>query len=205
MNEPILHGIFPTPILIVNIGREFTDDEKSFFDLQKETIVNNLGNITSADNYLMKNKVMADINNELLFALNHYMDKIIVPKDDVKPYITQSWLNWTEKGQFHHRHAHQNSYLSGVLYINTDEEKDKIIFFNDGYEKIHVYSKEWNLFNSKSWFFNVKPGDIIVFPSHLQHMVEPTTSDETRVSLSFNTFLRGKIGDEHQLTELLNL
>jgi uncharacterized protein (TIGR02466 family) len=205
MNEPILHGIFPTPILIVNIGREFTDDEKSFFDLQKETIVNNLGNITSADNYLMKNKVMADINNELLFALNHYMDKIIVPKDDVKPYITQSWLNWTEKGQFHHRHAHQNSYLSGVLYINTDEEKDKIIFFNDGYEKIHVYSKEWNLFNSKSWFFNVKPGDIIVFPSHLQHMVEPTTSDETRVSLSFNTFLRGKIGDERQLTELLNL
>jgi uncharacterized protein (TIGR02466 family) len=205
MNEPILHGIFPTPILIVNIGREFTDDEKSFFDLQKETIVNNLGNITSADNYLMKNKVMADINNELLFALNHYMDKIIVPKDDVKPYITQSWLNWTEKGQFHHRHAHQNSYLSGVLYINTDEEKDKIIFFNDGYEKIHVYSKEWNLFNSKSWFFNVKPGDIIVFPSHLQHMVEPTTNDETRVSLSFNTFLRGKIGDERQLTELLNL
>jgi len=205
MNEPILHGIFPTPILIANIGREFTDDEKSFFDLQKETIVNNLGNITSADNYLMKNKVMADINNELLFALNHYMDKIIVPKDDVKPYITQSWLNWTEKGQFHHRHAHQNSYLSGVLYINTDEEKDKIIFFNDGYEKIHVYSKEWNLFNSKSWFFNVKPGDIIVFPSHLQHMVEPTTSDETRVSLSFNTFLRGRIGDERQLTELLNL
>jgi uncharacterized protein (TIGR02466 family) len=205
MNEPILHGIFPTPILIINIGREFTDDEKSFFDLQKETIVNNLGNITSADNYLMKNKVMADINNELLFALNHYMDKIIVPKDDVKPYITQSWLNWTEKGQFHHRHAHQNSYLSGVLYINTDEEKDKIIFFNDGYEKIHVYSKEWNLFNSKSWFFNVKPGDIIVFPSHLQHMVEPTTSDETRVSLSFNTFLRGRIGDERQLTELLNL
>jgi hypothetical protein len=205
MNEPILHGIFPTPILIINIGRKFTDDEKSFFDLQKETIVNNLGNITSADNYLMKNKVMANINNELLFALNHYMDKIIVPKDDVKPYITQSWLNWTEKGQFHHRHAHQNSYLSGVLYINTDEEKDKIIFFNDGYEKIHVYSKEWNLFNSKSWFFNVKPGDIIVFPSHLQHMVEPTTSDETRVSLSFNTFLRGRIGDERQLTELLNL
>jgi uncharacterized protein (TIGR02466 family) len=204
MDKPVLHGIFPTPVLIINIGREFTNDELAFFDIHKSLTRSNNGNITSIDNYILNSKTMADINNELLSAVNHYMDNVIVPKDAVKPYITQSWLNWTEKGQHHHRHAHPNSYLSGVLYINTDEEKDKITFFNDGYEKIHVYSKEWNWFNSKSWFFNVKPGDIIVFPSHLQHMVEQTITDDTRVSLAFNTFLRGKIGDELQLTELLN-
>jgi uncharacterized protein (TIGR02466 family) len=203
MTERAIHGIFPTPITITNIGREFTDEEKEFFELQSKTTVNNMGNTTSADNYLMQSKVMVDIHNEIKAALNHYMKEVINAKDGAEIYVTQAWLNYTKPGEYHHKHAHPNSFLSGVLYINADTEKDKITFFDDDYEQIKIEKKDWNWYNSKSWYFTIKTADLVIFPSSLTHMVEQTTSEDTRISLAFNTFIKGTVGSNFELTELI--
>ncbi len=50
--------------------------------------------------------------------------------NNITPYITQSWLNYTETNQYHHKHQHPNSLVSGVFYINCDDKFDKIKFFN---------------------------------------------------------------------------
>ena len=204
MKEPTLHGIFPTPLLFTNIDREFTKEELEFFDEHAKSTYKNEGNLTSLDNYLARHAAMSTIAGEITAALQMYLDKIIVPQDDVKPYITQAWLNFTAENQFHHKHAHPNSYLSGVLYINADEENDKITFYKEGYKQIKLGPKKWNWHNSDSWFFNVKPGDIVVFPSSLTHMVEQKAGDNVRTSFAFNSFLRGAIGDSRSLTELIN-
>jgi len=205
MLNPVIHGIFPTPLIFTNIEREFTKEELEFFDEQSKTTYKNEGNITSLDNYLMRHDPMTTIKQEITSALQMYLDNIIKPKDDVKPYITQSWLNYTAENQHHHKHAHPNSFLSGVLYVNADPEKDKITFFNDSmYKQIKLFPKEWNLYNAESWYFTVKPGDIVVFPSSLVHMVEQKAGNNIRTSLAFNSFLRGAIGDKQSLTELLN-
>ena len=205
MLNPVIHGIFPTPLIFTNIEREFTKEELEFFDEQSKTTYKNEGNITSLDNYLMRHDPMTTIKQEITSALQMYLDNIIKPKDDVKPYITQSWLNYTDENQYHHKHAHPNSFLSGVLYVNADPEKDKITFFNDGmYRQIKLFPKEWNLYNAESWYFTVKPGDIVIFPSSLIHMVEQKAGNNIRTSLAFNSFLRGAIGDKQMLTELLN-
>jgi uncharacterized protein (TIGR02466 family) len=205
MTEPIIHGIFPTPITFSDLGREFTSKELAIFENAGKTMVSNAGNKTSADNYLLDRPGLEDVKAFVLSAVQHYMDKVIVAdKDKVTPYITQSWLNYTEAGQYHHKHSHPNSFLSGVLYIDADEKNDKIYFYQDGYKQIKIPPKEWNLFNSESWFFTVKSYQIVVFPSHLTHMVEAKAGDNRRCSLAFNTFLRGKIGTQSELTELLN-
>ena len=87
MTERAIHGLFPTPITITNIGREFTDEEKEFFDLHSKTTVNNMGNTTSADNYLMQSKAMATIHNEIKAALDHYMKEVINTKNNVEIYV----------------------------------------------------------------------------------------------------------------------
>ena len=204
MKQPVLHGIFPEPLIFTNIEREFTKEELEFFDEQGQKTYKNGGNIASLDNYLMKHDAMATIKKELTEALQMYLDNIIIPKDNVKPYVTQSWLNFTEENQYHHKHEHPNSFLSGVLYVNADPEKDTITFFNEGYKQIRLYPKEWNLFNSESLYFPVKSGDIVVFPSHLTHMVEQKAGNNTRISLAFNSFLKGNIGETGVLTELVN-
>lgn len=204
MKEPTIHGLFPIPLLFTNIDREFTKEELDFFDEQGKTTYKNEGNITSLDNYLMKHDAMATIQKELTGAFQMYLDKIIMPKENVKPYITQAWLNFTAEKQWHHKHAHPNSYLSCVMYVNADEKNDKITFFDSGYQQIKLHPKEWNWHNSQSWYFTVKPGDIVVFPSSLEHMVEQKSGDNVRISLACNSFLRGKIGDNQSLTELIN-
>ncbi len=204
MLNPVIHGIFPTPLIFTNIEREFTKEELEFFDEQSKTTIKNEGNIRSLDSYLMGHDPMATIKQEITSAIQMYLDEVIKPKDDVKPYITQAWLNYTSENQHHHKHAHPNSFLSGVMYINANPEKDKIIFFPESYKQIKLHPKEFSWHNAESWYFNVKPGDIVVFPSSLTHMVEQKVGTNIRTSLAFNSFLRGVIGDNKTLTELIN-
>jgi hypothetical protein len=43
---------------------------------------------------------------------------------------------------------------------------------------------------------------LILFPSSLTHMVQTVESEQTRISLAFNTFPVGHVGDEMDLTGL---
>ena len=52
------------------------------------------------------------------------------------------------------------------------------------------------------WHIPVKQGMIIIFPSSLKHSVERVMEKDTRISLSFNSFVTGSIGDKVNLTEL---
>ena len=83
------------------------------------------------------------------------------------------------------------------------QEHDKIKFFNDKYSTIKLEIKDWNMWNSESWWFPVKTGDIILFPSSLTHMVETKQGDNTRISLAFNVFIKGTVGNNKSLTELI--
>ena len=202
MIESNINGIFPTPIYISKLNRELTPLELKFVDKNKKDFYKNDGNITSNNNYILNEKPFSNIKKELDLRIQDYFDKVISPANNITPYITQSWLNYTETNQYHHKHAHPNSLVSGVFYINCHEEHDKIKFFNDNYKTIKLEVKDWNMWNSESWWFSVKTGDVILFPSSLTHMVETKQGDNTRISLAFNIFIKGTVGNNNNLTEL---
>jgi len=201
--EANIDGIFPTPIYISKLNRELTNKELEFIDKTKSDVYKNEGNTTSNDNYILNHKYFKYLKEDLILRVQDYFDKVICPANNITPYITQSWLNYTETNQYHHKHQHANSLVSGVFYINCDDKFDKIKFFNDKYQTIKPEVKDWNIWNSESWWFSVKTGDIILFPSSLSHMVETKKGDNTRISLAFNVFIKGTVGDNKQLTELI--
>jgi uncharacterized protein (TIGR02466 family) len=202
MIESQIFGLFPTPVYSSKLNREFTNKELSFIDKTKLDCHKNQGNIVSNDNYILNQPTFKNLKKELDLIVQDYFNKIVCPANDIIPYITQSWLNYTETNQYHHKHTHQNSLVSGVFYINCDEQFDKIKFFNDPYKLIKTEVKDWNIWNSESWWFNVKTGDVILFPSSLLHMVETKQGTNTRISLAFNVFIKGTIGTYENLTEL---
>ena len=53
--------------------------------------------------------------------------------------------------------------------------------------------------------FILKPKNdlLFIFPSPLYHSVSTKKGDNERISLAFNTFFKGKIGTEKDLTELI--
>jgi uncharacterized protein (TIGR02466 family) len=200
--ESNINGIFPIPIYNSKLNRKLTLEELSFIKKAKDNVFKNEGNTFSKDNYILNNKEFKDLKNELDLRVQDYFDKIISPANNITPYITQSWLNYTETNQYHHKHEHPNSLVSGVFYINCNEGSDNIKFFNESYKAIRIEVKQWNLWNSLSWWFPVKTGDVILFPSSLTHMVETKKEDNTRISLAFNVFIKGTVGNNEGLTEL---
>ena len=205
MNEAKIQNLFPTPIYTTKMDREFTKQELQFVNNQKNYCEDNSGNISTKDNYILNRKEFKNINNFLEKHCQNYLDTIICPKNNIKLNITQSWLNYTEKDQYHHKHEHPNSVVSGVLYFNSDKKNDKILFSNTGYKQIVpiVDDTKFNLWNSSTWFFPVETGDLFMFPSSTTHQVETKQGDNTRISLAFNTFYKGTIGSNVTLTELI--
>jgi uncharacterized protein (TIGR02466 family) len=195
-----MFNLFPTPVAFSKFERELTEEELAFFKNQEQKP--NQGNTTSANRKILEHALMVDVCAAIQKAIDTYFQEVYRPKFDVKLRITQSWMNYSEPGQFHHKHAHPNSFLSGCFYPQADKELDKLYFFNEPYHRIKIHSEDFNVYNSDSWWLPVGTGDIVIFPSSLTHMVEKVEAKETRISLSFNTFPVGYVGNDDSLTGL---
>ena len=195
----ITYNLFPTAVAKFELGRDYTAEELAFVDEQPTH--NNSGNTTSDNRYVLRHDTMANLKAFAEASVAEYLRSIYAPKHEVSLRLTQSWLNYTKPGQFHHKHSHPNSFVSGVLYMKAARQRDKIHFYKDTYEQIKLPTDNYNPYNSNSWWFEVGTGDLMLFPSNLTHMVE-TVQDEDRVSLAFNTFPVGYVGDESHLTAL---
>ena len=202
MIEAQISAIFPTPIYKAKLDRKFTEQELRFVDDMKTKSVQNIGNKYSANKYVLNHPSVATLKKEIDLFLEDYFFKILLTPQTISPYITQSWINYTETNEYHHVHSHPNSYLSGVLYINADKAHDKITFTHNRYDQIKLSNTKWNLFNSDSWFYPVGSGDIVIFPSRLNHLVGVKKGKNTRVSLSFNVFVKGNLDPTGTLAEL---
>ena len=199
----IVHQLFPTPVYSSKLDRVLTKKELKTISQYKKELVPNAGYMSSSENYVLKNTALNNLKKDLHTKVIDYFSEVVCPNDSIIPYITQSWINYTEANQFHHRHNHPNSYVSGVFYINTDKEVDKIRFFKDDFKRIELECKKFNEFNATSWSCPVETGDIVLFPSTLNHGVDRKKGTNTRISLSFNVFIKGKIGNKSSLTEVI--
>ena len=200
--------LFSTPIFESSEKYKFNKSELEFIDKQKENAtINQNGNSYSKNNYVLDSPELKNLkefcNKNLLIF---FYDRFKVRKD-IEIYITQSWINFNQKNTSHHIHKHVNSILSSVLFIKG--ETCPIIFYNS----------ERNLFgnllsnddftapnedNTSQVYFNNKNGQLFLFPSTLMHSVAKNKSDVERISLSFNTFIRGKLGSDSSL-HILNI
>ena len=188
-----LHSLFPTAAAIYKLGRDLTEQELGFItDLPKTP---NQGNLTSENRDVLSAEVLSGINQFIERSLADYFTTIYDPKMSVSLKITESWCNYTEQGGYHHRHSHPNSLVSGVFYPKADPESDKLDFYKTFTSMIHIPPKEWNLWNSNSWWLSVGTGDLLIFPSMIEHKVEVLDRPGTRISLSFNSFPVGMISD----------
>jgi uncharacterized protein (TIGR02466 family) len=196
----MIHNLFPTPVAIYKLDRELTEEELVFIKGQETRP--NAGNVTSTDNMILRNHSMTKLRDFIESSVSEYFKTVHNPKHNVNLRITQSWVNYTKPGEYHHKHAHPNSFVSGVFYPQANRKTDKIYFYNNVFQQISFPPNEWNVWNSDSWWFEVGTGDLVLFPSSLIHMVETVKGEDTRISLSFNTFPVGLVGDEMDLTGL---
>lgn len=198
MSEVI--SLFPIAISVHDIEPNFTEQDKLFINKCLNDQYKNTGNTTSNETYVLdklpnlKQKLMEKVNFHFYETLKHVKESEI--------YITQSWINLTKKNQFHHTHKHPNSILAGVFYLQTVDD-DSISFDNTlRVDQIRPSIDSFNTWNSSLYNLPVHRNMLVIFPSSLMHNVPTVKSDQVRISLAFNTFVKGVLGRDDQLSRV---
>jgi len=193
-----IQSLFPHPVGIFQLDRNFSKKETKTVNQKLETLNENIGNKHSKDTQVLENLNLINLKQFCLDALNQFTVDVFGNQIDLR--ITQSWVNVTKKNEYHHQHYHQNSFISGVLYIDT-EESDKIYFHNPVKSQFLNDSKIFTLYNSSNWWLPTPKGCLVLFMSSLEHSVALVEGNK-RISLSFNTFFNSDFGSKNALTLL---
>lgn len=195
--------LFPKFFMTEETQDVITPDLQSFaMGLDKGS---NTLNKKSMQSYVLHDfKELATVRKFIEERIGIGFKKLGLPESVVtKPVITQSWFTYSKKGEAMHHHWHPNSLLSGVLYFNAVENQDYIsISRPNEYQRIMWYPEEMNEYTATDFHHQVKTGSFILFGSELNHSFNDVQHNETRVSLAFNTFIQGFVGDRGMLTEL---
>ena len=119
--------LFPIPVATYEMP---TLDKKQKSWLSDQSTIRNAGNRVTKNKNLLDEDFMSPVKERIEMFLAEYYRQTISNSNEIKLRITQSWCNYAGRGESHHKHHHPNSILSGVYYVQTNDE-DKIYFYNE--------------------------------------------------------------------------
>jgi len=104
--------------------------------------------------------------------------------------LHESWCHVTDRGGYHDRHIHPNSAWSVIYYLDPgDSDINTASGVNRFYNPVSVqYSDGGTLWSSESSSVDIEPkaGDLVIFPSWIQHAAMPYLGETPRYVLSCN-------------------
>ena len=102
--------------------------------------------------------------------------------------LTACWATMNAPGRGHRRHAHPNSFLSGVYFVQVHSGADTINFHDPRVQTAIIRPPVTDLLaaNADQAVISVTDGTLLLFPSWLEHSVDANASPNIRISVSFN-------------------
>ena len=124
------------------------------------------------------------INKRVLSLADKYLSSIGAASSIYQVFIQKSWPVFIQPGANISIHSHPNACLSGVYYLDVCSNSDKINFCRDSKHEEELISLRSK--GESDFEINVRNGRFVLFPSHLKHYVSRTSSDKTRISVSYD-------------------
>lgn len=163
---------------------------------QPRRYVQNEANLTFEDFTLHLEPCMTELVPFFMVSLRSFLHSLGFEVPEMT--ITQCWLNINRPGDRHHRHHHPNSYVSGVYYLDASPDCGAITFHRPGLVELEPARTRGTTFTFDQWKETPRSGQLLLFPSRLEHSVDPNLSSKDRLSISFNTMFRGVVGSHLQ-------
>lgn len=99
--------------------------------------------------------------------------------------IVNSWLNIIHSNDHHEAHSHPGHTISGVYYFRVNEQQGGICFKNPN--TIITFGQfPQGCASPMTTTIIPDDGDIILFPSWLEHFTRKNNTNEDRISIAFN-------------------
>ncbi len=197
-----VQALFADAIFRADIGHAITAEQVEYIKGLK--MVRNQVNLISENLYLFDEPEMKSISDAVQEVLDLYTREVMGISQQL--YVTQSWSLINEPDVGMHGHSHSNSIISGSLYFTDLPSPAARMVFDrhKTYQQIEFVPEEdkQNIYNAPMNVITPKKNEVLLFPSGFQHFVEPNQSPLPRHSIAFNTFVRGKLGNLRDVSEL---
>jgi hypothetical protein len=161
-------------------------DEIGNFDLSVESRVINLPQL-------------ADLKSAAQDAMDVYTREVLHILEPARLEITTSWYTKVTDRSIVLNHFHSHSLFTGVIVFDASPGSrlilsveappivPKMFDFNYG---------EYNIFNSKTWWLDLEPNNIYIFPSTVNHLAKLSEENTSMNLIAFDTFVNGRIGEK---------
>ena len=133
-------------------------------------------------------------NYESIIYIQPFLDKLlnVVNKIyleyniDKKAEILNYWFNINQKNDFNWAHNDPHSFFSAIFHVKTFENSGNLIFERQDTFTSTIKTHTLNEKNSDSVTLKPKINDLVIFPSHIKHRIEPNQTDKDRITIIFN-------------------
>jgi uncharacterized protein (TIGR02466 family) len=167
-------------------------------------IKNNKPYYSTASNLVCNSRIVDSLLKEVDFVLNTIGESIGVFKNNYLK-VSEFWFNYQKGQSFSDPHIHERSLLSAVYYplapsgccnfmiTNVSQLQTYFwsLFINEDDEKLLSQTQSSLTLTRPALTFTPQTGDLIIFPSFLEHYIEPTldANSPERLSIAFNSAL----------------
>tara|TARA_B100001564_G_scaffold224383_1_gene189169 strand:- start:11009 stop:11728 length:720 start_codon:yes stop_codon:yes gene_type:complete len=194
-----LHNIFPTPVYSKQLlGSKQSEINQELYSVYKpDEMVKNTHtyNHTSShqvscdeEGHMFATNIVKETPKFTKFLQDHFLDYLfqLGMVNPIPFAITESWFTKTSKGEHAPIHAHGNSDISGVYYLQTNGNDGELVIKNP----MNCTNNNIIMFlNSMKWGekrMPLKPGLLLLWPAFLEHGTYLNQTPEDRISFSFN-------------------
>ena len=168
-------------ILNINYTHQILNQVDEYIKKSKKSV--NRSSCGGDQYYYWKSKEFTNILNDIIPTTNEPLGSIKVA----------SWINVNRKGNYNKRHIHvspnNTAFLCGVFYVKVPKNSGVIRFYDPRGPVLNEFACEKYYYGDvESYWIIPEDNMILFFPPWLEHDVEPSESDEERISIGFNIY-----------------
>ena len=199
-NVNYMHLFFSTPIWtskidnFENINIEMYEYINSLQKKDPLGIVKSNFKGWHSKNFNLKNKEPKKFIEAIKNNINNSVNSMNWDLDSQSVNIMSMWAIINEQGAWNQKHHHSNSDISAAYYVDAHDNCGDIVFYDPRPARIykHPIAIKPNNLNATVNSIKPEPGLLVLFPSYLEHSVNPNMSNKKRIVISFNLSLEKK-------------
>jgi len=188
--------LFPSPVIKIDTKPEFNDIRGDLINFCYSERENSPIGIDRSNNGGWHSELL--LEEERFHKYKKFIEKYIEKSFEsfvnsgVKIIPNSYWININGINSVNTEHNHPGSDISGCFWIKSSEYSGTFRFTNPN-DFIHYSLLKTFNFESKSqyyfserYFFKPIEGEMIIFPSNMNHCVFENKDDNDRISIAFN-------------------
>mgnify|MGYP001425276823 CR=1 FL=1 len=195
MNKPNL--LFPSPVWTLTLDNHKEVNERIYKYIKsaqnKDQLGVNKSNVKGwhSKDFDLEDEAPQNFITFILPAIEQVMIDMNWERKKQTVKINNMWAIVNTGGSANLRHQHGNSTISGAYYVRAPENSGDIVFYDPRPAPVHNHpiSKTANKLNATVNSIKPEPGMLVLFPSYLEHSVNPNLSNKKKIVISFNISL----------------